>query len=123
MTGYDGIRQAFSAALADPAVKAILFDVDSPGGEVAACFDLADEVYVARGVKPMWSILSEHAFSAGYALASAADRVIVPRTRGTGSIGVMMMHIDWSAVLDENGLKVTFIHHGARKVDGASELP
>jgi ClpP class serine protease len=67
MTGYDGLRQNFLTALVDPAAKAIVFDVDSPGGEVAGCFDLVDQIYQARGVKPIGAILSEHAFSAAYA--------------------------------------------------------
>jgi len=44
MTGYNGIRQAFLTAMADPEVAGICLDIDSPGGEVAGCFDLADEV-------------------------------------------------------------------------------
>ena len=82
MTGYDGIRASFLTAINDDAVKGICFDIDSPGGEVAGCFDLVDEIYAARGAKPIWSILSENAYSAAYALASAADRIIVPRTGG-----------------------------------------
>ena len=122
MTGYDGIRQAFLTALHDPKVKAIVLDVDSPGGEVAGCFDLADLIYASRGTKPIWSILSESAYSAAYALASAADRVFVPRTGGVGSIGVICMHVDMSKALDKAGLQVTFITYGDRKADGHSEI-
>jgi ClpP class serine protease len=65
------------------------------------------------------------AFSAAYALASAADRIIVPRTGGTGSIGVICMHVDFSKALDGAGIKVTFItSEGAdRKADGHPEIP
>ncbi len=42
MTGYDGIRASLSIAMSDPKVKAIAFDMESPGGEVAGCFDLVD---------------------------------------------------------------------------------
>jgi ClpP class serine protease len=49
MTGYDGIRQSFLTALEDPEVNGICLDIDSPGGEVAGCFDLVDEIYNARG--------------------------------------------------------------------------
>ena len=124
MTGYDGLRQAFLTALADDAVEAIALDIDSPGGEVAGCFDLCDTIFAARGEKPIAAILSENAFSAGYALASCADpgRITVPRTGGTGSIGILCMHVDWSRAMDEAGLKVTFIHHGAKKVDGHPEI-
>ena len=125
MTGYDGIRQAMALALDDAGVRKIALDIDSPGGEVAGCFDLVDDIYQARGDKPIWAILNENAFSAAYAIASAADRVIVPRTGGTGSIGVICMHVDFSRAIDAAGLKVTFItSRGAdRKADGHPEIP
>ena len=123
MTGYDGIRQNFLTALYDPAVKAIALDIDSPGGEVAGCFDLVDEIYKARGNKPIWAILNEVAYSAAYAIASAADRITVPRTGGVGSIGVVCCHVDFSKALAGAGVKVTFIQYGDRKTDGAAETP
>lgn len=123
MTGYDGIRQAFLTALYDPKVEAIVLDVDSPGGEVAGCFDLVDTLYAARGDKPIWSILNESAYSAAYAIASAADRIYVPRTGGTGSIGVITMHVDFSKALTEAGIQVTFIAYGDCKADGHPEIP
>ncbi|WP_286962800.1 S49 family peptidase [Cupriavidus sp. UBA2534] len=123
MTGYDGIRQNFLMALMDPEVEAIALDIDSPGGEVAGCFDLVDTIYGARGKKPIWSILNESAYSAGYAIASAADRVLVPRTGGVGSIGVICAHVDLSKALTSAGVKVTFITYGDRKADGHAEIP
>lgn len=123
MTGYDGIRQAFLTAVDDPQVQAIVLDVDSPGGEVTGCFDLVDTIYGARGVKPIHAILNETAYSAAYALASAADHITVPRTGGVGSIGVICMHVDWSQALTNAGLRVTFITYGDRKADGHPEIP
>lgn len=123
MTGYDGIRQNFLSALVDPKADAILLDIDSPGGEVAGCFDLVDTIYRARGEKPIWAVLNESAYSAAYAIASAADRITVPRTGGVGSIGVISMHVDWSAALTDAGIKVTFITYGERKADGHPEIP
>ncbi|RDU99223.1 S49 family peptidase [Trinickia dinghuensis] len=123
MTGYDGIRQNFVMAMDDPEVKAVVLDIDSPGGEVAGCFDLVDLIYGARGRKPIWAILDESAYSGGYALASSADKIIVPRTGGVGSIGVVWMHVDWSKAITTSGLDVTFVTYGDRKVDGAPELP
>lgn len=117
MTGYDGIRACFLQALNDGEVKAICLDIDSPGGEVAGCFDLVDEIYAARGSKPVWAILSESAYSAAYALASAADKIIVPRTGGIGSVGVIVMHVDWSQKIKNDGLQVTIITYGDRKAE------
>lgn len=123
MTGYDGIRQNFLTALTDPSVRAIVLDIDSPGGEVAGCFDLVDLIYQARGTKPIWAILNEAAYSAAYAIASACDRIIVPRTGGVGSIGVICAHVDFSKALVAGGIKVTFITYGDRKADGHAEIP
>ncbi|QII37505.1 S49 family peptidase [Rouxiella badensis] len=117
MTGYDGIRACFLQALNDSEVRAICLDIDSPGGEVAGCFDLVDEIYAARGSKPVWAILSESAYSAAYALASAADKIIVPRTGGVGSVGVIVMHVDWSQKIKNDGLQVTIITYGDRKAE------
>lgn len=117
MTGYDGIRQTFLGAMADPEVRAICLDIDSPGGEVSGCFDLVDMIYQARGEKPIHAILTEGAYSAAYAIASAADRIIVPRTGGVGSIGVIMIHCDFSQQIKDEGIKVTIVKFGSRKME------
>lgn len=117
ITGMDGIRQNLFEAIDDPSVRAIVLDVDSPGGEVAGCFDLADTIHRARGIKPLQAICAEHAYSAAYAIASACDRVTVPRTGGTGSVGVITLLVDWATALDGAGIAVHFVHHGARKAE------
>lgn len=122
-TGYDGIRHNFSEALRDTKVRAICFDVDSPGGEVSGCFDLVHMIYAARGEKPMMSILSEMACSAAYAIASAADIITVPSTGVSGSVGVVACHADYSQKLADEGVKVTLVHYGANKVDGNEAFP
>lgn len=117
MTGYDGIRRVFLTAVNDPEVKGICLDIDSPGGEVAGCFDLVDLIYAERGKKPIHAILSENAFSAAYAIASAADKIYVPCTGGVGSVGVIVIHCDWSQHIKDDGLKVSIITYGNRKAE------
>jgi capsid assembly protease len=123
MMGYDGIRANLAQAVADPAVRAIVLDMDSPGGEVSGCFDLVDAIRALRGVKPIWAILSEVAYSAAYAIASACDHITVPRTGGAGSIGVVAMHVDFSQALAKDGIAVTFVQFGATKTDGNQYKP
>jgi signal peptide peptidase SppA len=122
-TGYDRIRAAFDMAIADPAAQAIVFHVNSPGGVVAGCFDLAEHILASRGSKPIAAILDEEAYSAAYALACTADRIIVPKTGGVGSIGVVMMHVDITSALEKLGVKVTTIQYGARKTDSYPTTP
>lgn len=117
-TSYEGIAAQIEAAASDPSVRGIALEIDSFGGEVAGVFDLADRIRAIRGTKPVWAFVAEHAFSAGYALASQADRILLPRTAAVGSIGVVVMHADLSGQLDQDGVRVTLIHSGQHKVDG-----
>lgn len=123
LTSYEGIAAQLQAALADPAIRGIALDIDSFGGEVAGAFDLADRIRAARQVKPVHAFVADHALSAAYALASQADRIILPRTGAVGSIGVVAMHSDMSGALDQKGIAVTLIHAGARKVDANPYQP
>ncbi|HEV8033522.1 S49 family peptidase [Yoonia sp.] len=122
-TSYEGIAAQIDAAAGDPAVRGLALEIDSFGGEVAGVFDLADRIRAIRATKPVWAFLAEHAFSAGYALASQADRILLPRTGAVGSIGVVVMHADMSGQLDQDGMRVTLIHSGAHKVDGNPYTP
>ena len=116
-TSYEGIAAQIEAAARDPSVHGIALEIDSFGGEVAGVFDLADRIRALRRNKPVWAFVAEHAFSAGYALASQADRILLPRTGAVGSIGVVVMHADLSGQLDQDGVQVTMIHSGNHKVD------
>lgn len=118
MTGYDYIWKAFQRGMNDSNVKGIALIVDSPGGEVAGCFECADKMFAARGVKPIVGFAAENAYSAAYAIISVADKVNVTRTGGVGSIGVLTSHVDMSAALADAGYKITFIYAGKHKVDG-----
>ncbi|WP_189382061.1 S49 family peptidase [Gemmobacter nanjingensis] len=123
LTSYEGIAAQLQAALADPGVRGIALDIDSFGGEVAGAFDLADRIRAARTQKPVHAFVAEHALSAGYVLASQADRIILPRTGAVGSIGVVALHTDMSGALDQKGIGVTLIHAGAHKVDANPYQP
>lgn len=122
-TSYEGISAQIKAAADDPAVRGLALEVDSFGGEVAGVFDLADRIRAIRGRKPVWAFIAEHAFSAGYALASQADRILLPRTGALGSIGVVVLHADLSGQLDQDGVRVTLVHSGRHKVDGNPYQP
>ena len=123
MIGYDQIRRDFLSAMHDPDVRAVALEIDSPGGEVAGCFDLVDLIHSYRDQKPTLAILNESAYSAGYALASACEQITVPRTGGTGSVGVIAMHVDYSKALAQAGTSVTLITFGDRKAEGNEFKP
>ena len=122
-TGYPYIRRAVDRGMADATVRGIAFLCDTPGGEVKGNFDLVDAIFAYRGRKPMRAFAHDRAYSAGYSIASAADRIVVSRTGGVGSIGVVTSHTDASGALEKAGLKITFVHAGKHKVDGNSTGP
>lgn len=120
---YNEITAMVGHALANDDVKGVLLCVDSPGGEVSGMFETCDTLYQMRGVKPMAAISDDQCYSAAYCLASAADKLFVVPTGGVGSIGCWTAHVDYSQMLKNEGIKVTYIFSGAKKVDGNSTEP
>lgn len=118
VTSYEGLSAQIRAAAADDEVRAIALEIDSFGGEADGIFEIAKTIRAAREVKPVHAFLAEHALSAGYAIASQADTVTIPPFGQAGSIGVVSMHMDISEKLAQEGVTVTLIHSGAKKVEG-----
>lgn len=125
LLAYGPIGDAIDAAMADPSVRGVLLDIDSPGGEVGGLFDLVariTEIKAAAG-KPLWAVANENALSAAYAIASSADRIYVTQTGEVGSIGVVAAHVDESGADAQAGLAWSFIFAGQQKVDGNAHEP
>lgn len=121
MTGYNRIASQLQAALRDPAVRGIVLEIDSPGGEVPGLLELA--AMIAASDKPIRAHANELAASAAYWLASSATKLFAPSTAMLGSIGVVMLHVDRSKQIDRAGLVYTPIFAGARKLEGSSLGP
>lgn len=122
-TGYVYLAKALDRGMDDPEVKGIMLLIDSGGGHVSGCFDVVDRIYAARDIKPIRAVADEFAYSAAYAIASAASTITVARTGGVGSIGVLRVHYDMSQAMEQYGVKVTFIQAGEHKTDGDSMKP
>lgn len=118
MTSYEGIAAQLDRAMADKQVKAILLDIDSPGGEATGMFSLAAKVREVSAVKPVVAVVNDMAASAAYGIASQATEVVVSPTSIVGSIGVVLTHLDRSGELAAKGVKPTLIFSGSHKVDG-----
>jgi len=123
LTAYSDIAGQIEAALADPRIEGILLDVDSPGGEAGGVFELGERIRLADAVKPVWALASDSAFSAAYAIACGASRLIVSRTGGVGSIGVIALHVDQSLRDAQDGYRFTAIYAGERKNDFSPHAP
>jgi signal peptide peptidase SppA len=118
MTSYEGLDFQITDAATNSGVKAIILDIDSPGGEAVGAFEIAERVRSAGKAKPIVAVVNGMAASAAYAIASAATQIVGTASSVSGSIGVVLMHADYSNFLHQKGIKPTLIHAGAHKVDG-----
>ena len=123
LTSYTEIAAQLDAARDDPLVAGILLDVDSPGGEASGSFELARQIRHAATQKPVWAVANDAAYSAAYALAASAQRLIVTETGGVGSIGVIALHIDQSVKDAQEGYRYTAVTAGAHKNDFSPHHP
>jgi signal peptide peptidase SppA len=80
--------------LEDPSVRAIMWNIDSPGGEAAGISELAAMIWAGRQRKPTAAYSGSKAASAGYWLAAAAGDITIDDTAILGSIGVVMSYND-----------------------------
>jgi signal peptide peptidase SppA len=123
-TEYDEIREEIQMALDDAEVQGILLAINSPGGETDNAFETADFIKAAGKTKPIWAAAAPIAYSAAYLLASQASRIYVPPiTGGVGSIGVYMIHFDYSEMLKKSGITPTTISAGKGKTERSPYKP
>ncbi|MGE0698093.1 MAG: S49 family peptidase [Hyphomicrobiaceae bacterium] len=120
---YTAIQNTLIAAMKDADVRAVLLDVDSPGGMAVGCFELCDALVELGRQKPIWAVANGMAASAAYAIASSAKRLTVTPSGEVGSIGVVVGHVDYSEAIKKEGLAVTFVYAGKHKIDGNPYQP
>lgn len=114
----DRWMREFRTLVADQDVRAIVIDVDSPGGSVAGVPEAAAEIFAARSVKPVIAVANTLMASAAYWIASAATEIIASSSAMVGSIGVFAEHVDVSEMERMEGVKTTLISAGKFKVEG-----
>lgn len=113
--GAEDVASAFKNALSLPSVRAIVLDIDSPGGTVDGTAELADVVLSGRGVKPIIAVANGLMASAAYWIGSAADKIVAGNTTEVGSIGVALAHFDISEFYKKFGITKTYITAGKYK--------
>lgn len=114
-TSYAEIAGMVDAALSDSSVEGIVLDIDSSGGEAGGVFELGERIRATDTMKPVWAVASDAAYSAAYAIGCAASRLVISRTGGVGSIGVIAMHVDQTARDAQQGYRYTPSPPGSRR--------
>ncbi len=116
VSGYDDIAKAAIAAASDPDVKSLLFKVESGGGQVNGVTETAKLLNQISLLKPSMTFSGNCMCSAAYWLGTSIQgEVHTSQTAEIGSIGVLVVHREYSKMLAEDGITTTVMRAGARK--------
>ncbi len=120
-TTPEKFKRFFERALSDNSVKAILIEINSPGGSVVASDEIAN--IIKKSNKPVVAWIGEIGTSGAYYIASACDYIVASKGSLTGSIGVISIFTDYSGLLKKLGINVTVIKAGKYKDMGSGYRP
>ncbi len=122
-TSTEVFSQRLAMVMNEPSIKAVVIDVDSPGGTVFGVDELASELFHFRGTKPIIAQVNSMMASAAFWIGAAADEVVITPGGLMGSVGVFLPHTDTSQRDEKEGVKTTLISAGRFKTEGASHEP
>jgi protease-4 len=111
----EDMRAALEQAREDRNVKAIVLEVDSPGGEVTASDEIYSAVVKARAKKPVVVYMDSLAASGGYYVSCGGKYLMANETTITGSIGVIIQTLNYQHLLDKIGLASVVFKSGKFK--------
>ena len=124
VASYEAVRATVEEVLADDSMDALVLDIDSPGGTVDGCRELAEFIHSVRGSKPIIALANGQMTSAAQYVGAAADRSVASSSMTVvGSIGVIQLHVDWSKLNEEWGINPTWLHAGKFKAVGNPDSP
>ena len=110
--GSETLCAALREVREDPAVKAVVLRVDSPGGSGLASDLIWREVSLFQGHKPLVVSMGDVAASGGYYIAAPADQILAQPGTLTGSIGVIAGKINLQGLYEKVGLKKVLVARG-----------
>jgi protease-4 len=109
------VRDYLAKAESDKAVKAIVFRIESPGGEIEPCQEILLEIERAKETKKIVVSMGGMAASGGYYISTPADKIVALPTTMTGSIGVISSVVNVEGLLEKLGIDVRIFKGGKYK--------
>ena len=109
------VRDYLANTEKDETVKAIVFRIESSGGEIEPCQEILLEIERAKATKTIVVSMGEMAASGGYYIATQAHRIVALPTTQTGAIGVISAAINVKGLLDELGIQIEIFKGGKYK--------
>lgn len=98
-------------------IKAIILNINSPGGTVVASEEIANAVKKSK--KPVVALIHEVGASGAYWIASASDKIVASPMSVTGSIGVTGSYLEFSKLMEKYGVTYNILKAGEYKETGS----
>ena len=109
------VRDYLTKVEKNKAVKAIVFYIDSPGGEIEPCQEILMEIERIKETMPIVVSMGGTAASGGYYISTQADKIVALPTTMTGSIGVIYSVINIEGLLEKLGIQIEIFKGGKYK--------
>ncbi|HET6609140.1 MAG TPA: signal peptide peptidase SppA [Rhodopila sp.] len=123
ITENSNLTAAIDALADDSEVKALILKINSPGGSVAGGEALHDAIAHVAAKKPVVAVMGGTAASAGYMIATPAQRIFAHDSTLTGSIGVLLEAPEFSGLLGKLGIDAQVVRSGPLKDEPSLTRP
>lgn len=119
------VKEELGRASKDKQVKAVVLRINSPGGTITASDLIHHEVqqFKEKTGKPVMASILDLGASGAYYIAMAADQVVAHPTSVIGSIGVIMLHVNFQGLMEKFGVGAESIKSGINKDLGSPIKP
>jgi len=109
------VRDYLTRAEKNKRVKAIVLQIESPGGEIAPCQEILWEIQRVKETKPIVVSMGGTATSGGYYISTKANKIVALPTTMTGSIGVISAIPNIEGLLEKLGIQIEIFKGGKYK--------
>jgi protease-4 len=110
------INKILNDVLHDVKIKALIIEINSPGGAVIPSYEIYDQIRkISENNKPVVALMKSVAASGGYLISIASDHIIAHPSTLTGSIGAIFYSFDLSNLMDKVGVKQKIFRSGDLK--------
>lgn len=119
------VKEVLTSAEKDKNVKALVLRINSPGGTVTASDILYHEIRTFKDTRKIPVVVSimDLGTSGGYYIATAGDKIVAHPSSVTGSLGVIMLTVNASGLLEKIGVEATAVASGPKKDMGSPLRP
>ncbi len=115
----DRTKKTIKEIKANPAIKAVVLRINSPGGSVVSSQEVFAQFYKLREIMPVVAYFEEVAASGGYYIGSSTSKIVAHPASLTGSIGVIMISPNITGLYDKLGVEIRTYQSGEFKDMGS----